>query len=435
MEILDSDKVFGSFLNTETDLVIEGKVLDKGLARNDQEELTDIYIKDCEIKSSIHFDHLYNLERVSFENCTFSEGAHISIWECKCEWLRLENCTCLNESRKVGFLFHDSEFTYVYINSFLVKQNTMRFWDVTTKECFSLSNSYSEKISFVNCVFDGEYKMSSPSYTDHYIEELEFKNCTFSSSSRIERCHMNSLSLNTCVVQTGASFMLAEYCKINTLKLSSMSIHGIAVLSPGDYHKATIADSLISGGLTLSVDSIRGKLDTYTANLLKNEAVKRNDFLSARKLHKIEMDAHMRYLLGNLRHFTKHFRFKKRHVSILRRFSSQYFIHVFNKISNNHGTSWGRGVCFTLLITLIFTLLIYLTLFLDGLIVLDFTETGFAFFANGYLDVLNIIKYSDIINDIELSWIGRALHLLSRIFIAYGVYQVVSAFRSYGKKV
>lgn len=103
----------------------------------------------------------------------------------------------------------------------------------------------------------------------------------------------------------------------------------------------------------------------------------------------------------------------------------------FNKYSNNFGTSWGRSLLFVLGTTVIFYFLFLL--FLWDEIYFVPCERGRAPFIKHFFEFLNIAKW-DIkpfgITDYNYSY---AVLFIGRIFIGYGYYQTIQAFRKYGK--
>jgi hypothetical protein len=115
---------------------------------------------------------------------------------------------------------------------------------------------------------------------------------------------------------------------------------------------------------------------------------------------------------------------------------------IFNQISNNHGFSWVRGLLFTIVSWFGFYLLYYL-----------FSNSYSVFWVpEKYLFIMKAEFWSDAI---EFLWLPHGLgnladqlkkstsflqnlgmvisFLLGKIFIAYGIYQTISAFRKFGK--
>ena len=103
----------------------------------------------------------------------------------------------------------------------------------------------------------------------------------------------------------------------------------------------------------------------------------------------------------------------------------------FNKNSNSFGTDWVAGVNFTLLIALISTMII---LSMTPHIVFSFDIEGIENFIRTLVEILNITEWADIkiLNKEPNRW-QYILIFFSRIFIGYGYYQTIQAFRKFGK--
>lgn len=102
------------------------------------------------------------------------------------------------------------------------------------------------------------------------------------------------------------------------------------------------------------------------------------------------------------------------------------FLLALNWLSNNNGKSWFRGVLFTAGISFLFFYL-YLTVLC---ISFDYKLhlTDYVLFFTSF-PKLQLDKYSES----NSFWQVSLVIWLARIFISYGIYQTVSAFRKYGK--
>lgn len=99
---------------------------------------------------------------------------------------------------------------------------------------------------------------------------------------------------------------------------------------------------------------------------------------------------------------------------------------LLNWISNNNGKSWFRGVAFTLLVGL--TGFYFYGRVLDIKMVLpDFFQKYIVFISS--FPKLGLKEYSELPDTWDLSLVVW----LTRIFISYGVFQTIAAFRKYGK--
>lgn len=98
---------------------------------------------------------------------------------------------------------------------------------------------------------------------------------------------------------------------------------------------------------------------------------------------------------------------------------------AFMWLSNNYGTSWGRGVLFVGGLNLLF-----LSLYLSNL-PFDFSKANVISFSAKYTDLLllSLVKKPDFM----IGDRGTIIFGLSRIFIAFGIYQTIAAFRKFGK--
>lgn len=103
-----------------------------------------------------------------------------------------------------------------------------------------------------------------------------------------------------------------------------------------------------------------------------------------------------------------------------------------NGVSNRHGTSWVRGFVFTILIACLFFGLFSLSLHQQW--EWAFCSEGFGYALKSYLQFLNVTiwKYQPYGEEIN-GW-AYAILFIGRLFVGYGIYQTVQAFRKFSKK-
>lgn len=97
---------------------------------------------------------------------------------------------------------------------------------------------------------------------------------------------------------------------------------------------------------------------------------------------------------------------------------------LLNFISNNNGRSWFQGVLFTLTTGLLFFILYLKTIGIHFRF--DECYQEYILFITSF-PKLEITSYHN------ETWLTQLVVWLSRIFISYGIYQTVAAFRKYGK--
>ncbi|GIM55405.1 pentapeptide repeat-containing protein [Capnocytophaga cynodegmi] len=104
----------------------------------------------------------------------------------------------------------------------------------------------------------------------------------------------------------------------------------------------------------------------------------------------------------------------------------------FNKNSNDFGTNWMVGVNFTLFVGLITYLLVLIPLTDKLDFIPDFE--GIGYFLKYYGELLNPMSWNSIKPfGQELNNWQYIVSFIGRIFIGYGYYQTIQAFRKYGK--
>ncbi len=115
---------------------------------------------------------------------------------------------------------------------------------------------------------------------------------------------------------------------------------------------------------------------------------------------------------------------------------SEKVLLFLNRISNGFGINWSRGVLFTLTINLLGSTFLYMSLFGVPLLHSVFEtpicckniipELPNIFFSN-----FSPIYKTELLEKHHASIWAYVIHLLSKIFVFYGIYQTVQAFRKY----
>ena len=106
-----------------------------------------------------------------------------------------------------------------------------------------------------------------------------------------------------------------------------------------------------------------------------------------------------------------------------------------NKISNNHGLSWNRGLFFTIFCGLLFYLIFYgcyddlsYRMYFWG----NFIKYIWLF--NGIDDLIQFLNQpSNSFGDCLIRFLGSICYIIGKILVAYGIFQTISAFRKYVK--
>lgn len=112
----------------------------------------------------------------------------------------------------------------------------------------------------------------------------------------------------------------------------------------------------------------------------------------------------------------------------------EYITIWFNYFSNNFGQSWTRGLVFTLIVTIIFFSIFLI--FSDKSLEFDFKSKSIVMTLKYYIQFLNLTNwdYSPFGINIQKDYpLGYIILFIGRIFIGYGYYQIIQAFRKFGK--
>ncbi len=104
----------------------------------------------------------------------------------------------------------------------------------------------------------------------------------------------------------------------------------------------------------------------------------------------------------------------------------------FNKNSNEFDTNWVVGVNFSLLVGTLTYLIVLLSMFIFTDLTID--NINSSIFLTSLADVFNITKWDNLeIIGVKLKGFSYLLLFIGRIFIGYGYYQTIQAFRKFGK--
>lgn len=102
-----------------------------------------------------------------------------------------------------------------------------------------------------------------------------------------------------------------------------------------------------------------------------------------------------------------------------------------NRFSNNHGLSWWQGLKFTFLITLGFYVFYLITLY--PRLEFNFSSDAIGYTIRHFIELINLTFWDFKPFGIDHSPWGYLILFIGRIFIGYGYYQLIQAFRKYGK--
>lgn len=168
---------------------------------------------------------------------------------------------------------------------------------------------------------------------------------------------------------------------------------------------------------TFTKELIKAEQERLAFSQFKKIAENRGDTVQATEFLALEMEAYSKQIENNSSKWGEQFNL------------------WLNKFSSNWGSDWVRAVFVTLGAMVIFYTaychaLGYRMFGTDFCLFLDLASFSFEF--------LNPLRKADPLKDfdshIKINWLARSIDYISRIFIAYFVYQTIQAFRRFGKK-
>lgn len=415
--ILNLSSVIGVFETEETNLVsirddfqIRNFVLDKSkilgsFVPEKSHEIQSIKATKTDFKYDIDLTE-YSIKELDFNDCNFLE----KILLIKCELSSIDFVNCSFEKT-------------VKIVDFKGEINKVNFHRSTVKK-FLFFNGFDEEtvVTTKDCKIDFSYVFIQP--TGHIIIRNVNKDNGF--CGEIDFSYANILGTIT-----------LQDSQFKTFNLQKSTI-------VGQFNKESVLIEEYSNRDTL----VRIKNEFYK----KNDKVKALEY-KAKEFEKyfVEIDYP---LVKNISKFILNFtNVKTKNIEaivsiILLPFlllmsilpfqyftkTREYTLLFFKRMSNSFGISWARGVIFTIITAFIF----YMSINCWGsdTKIFEFGWKSWSSFGEvwkGYLNILNIFNLNNQKIAIELNAFGETLFFLSKIFIAFGVYQTIAAFRKYGK--
>jgi len=258
-------------------------------------------------------------------------------------------------------------------------------------QSFFNNTLFENQVSFNQSIFE-----DSVSFTDSKLNKnchVDFSGVCFKKRVFFDYSLFKSMVFNNSEFKDMASF---QYLKVEQLIISR-----VAFFNGANFLNATIAKS-----------------DRETFQVIKHEFEKLNNKVEVLNYQAREMIAYEREL--NIK--------SKRWDFVLLK---------LNRISNKHGLSWSRGVLFTLSCGIIF-----FAAYIFSLNSLPF-KWGWQNFNSFYSASGIIIKYFirfliithdlDFMQNYQPTALSFLIDFLGKVFIGYGIYQTIQAFRKYGK--
>jgi uncharacterized protein YjbI with pentapeptide repeats len=295
---------------------------------------------------------------------------------------------------------------------------------------------FNKETNFVNANFQratfNKSKFQGSTYFDYaqFSDDALFDEIELTGDLQFKRVQFLNFT-NFRIISNGTgilNFESSSFDKLLDLRQSHISnviltnalFKGIVNFTDGQFNKMNLTGAVFKEvGLfkNCSID----QADRETFRIAKHELLKINNKIDALLYHKKEMMAYWEELCQSKWYQNR----------------AEKFILIMNRISNGFGLNWWRGIVFTGLTALIFFIPYLLCLknpyFQWG------WESWSAFWevtgqtVKYYVEFFYAAHKLDFMEQYEPRGIAYVLDMVGRVFITYGYYQTIQAFRKYGR--
>lgn len=352
----------------------------------DLSSTSEIIIEKCIFFDEVDFSNSIFHKRVLIKNCTFKKGVKFNrvnfindfsfINNNVCGCISFENCTFKGRTR----IFHiKGELDRINLNSSIIR-GLLELNGLTGSLVLSEKSSIKLKNVFVEP--DGYLIIRNINENHKFTGEIDFTDANLLGNVVLKNIYLKRFSLTNAVMVGG---FYTEH------------LH---------FHE----------------DS-----DSQTYVRLKDEALKNNNSIKAMQYRDKEMSSYSKELNS------------QRSWANLGTWLTDKSILFLNTVSNKNGLSWLRGITFTLVCAMIFFWIINFFGIEDDqshFFILDFKTfqfEGIGEIWKRFLNMFYLTSFKDKFEGIKLNAFGETIFFLSKIFISYGIYQTIVAFRKFSK--
>ncbi len=380
----------------------------------DSLSFNNIIVKDYLIFESCNFENRLDFQECNFYNFFIFRSTFKSLINFKgYDILEMKSLDLLIESLYIHNCTFEQNIDLENVNLKMLNISNNNF-----KQLFTFNNKIDK--NFINLTINGtnmgnisfENINTSIDFQDVNFANIYFRNLNISFLTFSNFHNKGYISFNS--IKSGIYFSIVNSItgnlnllneNINHFKeivIANSNLTGLEINVFPKIIRSYSVDPKIGFGLENKSQNNFNLKTVY--NQLKQIALKIGDIDSAFKFQSLEF---------------------KKHI-VTRKFGWDTILLSLNFISNNNGQSWIRGIIFTISISLIF-FSIYINLTSSNLKFDVFLKDFIQFFCT--FPKLELEKYENA----NKKWNTTLIIWFARIFIGYGIYQTVAAFRKFGK--
>ncbi len=398
---IKSLKVNGSLSNFEEKSEIKSFYFSNTLEneKNESENTNEIVLSVAFSFNNVLFKKYFEFNHINNSKGIFSFSNNIIGDE-----LNIANRSCVFHSSNISSLkFNDNVF-----NSYTsFKNSTFSF----NKDNFKNTGSHWNQSKFERNEFN-KVNFSEIEIVDY----IEFDDCKFHSTTWFENCkniYASEVKFTACKFEKYSLFDNSKFNKIKILHsnfLEKASFENIEI-NHFKIHQVTFTGAAYFDDLNKTNDSAIEKWDRKTLRAIKRELVNTHNQIDYLRFKAYELEA-----------FKKEKNKSWKDNAILK----------LNSFSSKNGLDWFRGLLFTTITGFMFYLLYLCTYAIVMKNTLHFPNSIEDFWV-GYLKFLNPFSlFKSPIEDAETYFFPLFSFMLGKIFISYGIFQTVQAFRKFG---
>lgn len=339
-------------------------------------------VNDCVINFNFQLIDTKHYRQISFTNCTF-----------------LKTVTFRNVSIYNNFDFHECKFLDTLTLENVIIKGKARFW-----------RSEFASLSINNLRFEN---LADFFKTQFFKKTIFYKTDFLGTTVFTASCFKENVLFTYSKIADAIIFSRTNFEK--GLDLSQAIITGTIKNSNSDFGVFSNEKDLIDD------DEYRKSFEEYGIITLNN---KRETFRILKKAALADSNQFKFLEYSKLENQTYFEQLKSAWYKRL----DNYLIFLLNKASNNHNMSWSRGVLFTAIVGFIFY---YFSLINTIRIEFGWDSNLFYYYLGQYFLFLSPVHEKDLFKNEIMTPATIIFDFLGRIFLSYGIYQTVQAFRKH----
>ncbi|MDY0990208.1 hypothetical protein SOM12_22455 [Flavobacterium sp. CFBP9031] len=440
MEVISGEE-FQTMLYSNVENTISSFIVESSTPLNIDLEKVDLFItfSNLEFKGkNIHFNNHKKecIHRFRFEKCLFESNVFIeSSFDDLSFISNTFNCDKFHISKSnINVLeFTNDEFAFPNIKPNIFKKGNFNIYNCNFNSIFWLKN--------VQFIKGASFDISSVNFNDGFyfdsisLDQIVFYNCNFSNEFRCDSLY-NNAQFRECTFSSLTNFISYSNSNLSFLNFESCNFLKLTKFNNYHVHSLRLEDTTFSDKVSFqesNFDIIKIERSIFEKTVWF-DGIQINQFYNCdRKTLRI-----IKRELASSHNQIDYLRFKayelkayKSEVDKNNLNRKDALILYFNEESNNFGLDWTKGLFFIFQWSYLFYIfyIISYSYYVTDINCIPKIDT----FLVNYLKFLNPFSFLKApIEDSENYFLPFLFFMFGKIFISFGIYQTVQAFRKFG---